>query len=139
MHEGLHSLIGEVVLLGVCESLRKSQGSCTAVAACALLLPCAPVQEGLVGLVEGASPTDSPRSSAAAGDGPSRSASHSRGSRTDRPGQVSRGSQGSISGDSSGAAELGASPPSGRYDVGLGERYVGSLPGREQLHHLAHT
>jgi hypothetical protein len=56
--------------------------------------------------------------------------------------RASRGSVGSISGDSSsGQVELGASPPgSGRYDVGLGERYVvGSLPGREQLHHLAHT
>lgn len=92
-----------------------------------------------MGLVEGVSPADSPRSSAAAGDGgPSRSASQGRGSSNNRR-QVSRGSQGSISGDSSGAAELGASPPSARYDVGLGERYVGSLPGREQLHHLAHT
>lgn len=88
-----------------------------------------------MGLVEGVSPTDSPRSSAAAGDGPSSSASQGRGSSTNRR-QVSRGS---ISGDSSGAAELGASPPSARYDVGLGERYAGSLPGREQLHHLAHT
>jgi hypothetical protein len=55
--------------------------------------------------------------------------------------RASRGSASSISGDStSGQGELGASPPSGRYDVGLGERYAAnSLPGREQLHHLAHT
>lgn len=96
-----------------------------------------------MGLVEGASPTDSPRNDAAqqeragsaAAGGPGGSRRAGSGSLT-----ASRGSQGSISGDSTGQGELGGSPPSARYDVGLGERYVAnSLPGREQLHHLAHT
>ena len=98
--------------------------------------------QDLAGL-EGGSPADSPRnSSAAQGSGTRRAGSAS--AEAGGPGSMgaSRGSLGSISGDSSsGQAELGASPPTGRYDVGLGERYdaVGSLPGREQLHHLAHT
>jgi hypothetical protein len=108
------------------------------------------LQEGLMGLIEGASPTDSPRNSTAQGDGPNSSrggalaaaAGGSGGSRRAGSGSLtaSRGSQGSNSGDSTGQGELGGSPPSARYDVGLGERYVAnSLPGREQLHHLAHT
>jgi hypothetical protein len=109
----------------------------------------AALQEGLVGLVEGASPTDSPRNSAAprdghntSRDGGSAATGGTGGSRRAGSGSLtaSRGSQGSISGDSTGQGELGGSPPSARYDVGLGERYVAnSLPGREQLHHLAHT
>lgn len=96
-----------------------------------------------MGAVEGTSPTDSPRNSAAQGAHANTArGSNSGSSRHQGSGSMaaSRGSQGSISGDSTGQGELGASPPSGRYDVGLGERYAAnSFPGREQLHHMAHT
>lgn len=102
--------------------------------------------------LEGGSPNDSPRQAhghdraarggaggagAADGNGGGNGRGHGR-SRVE-----SRGSASSISGESSsGQVELGASPPSGRYDVGLGERYMSpgdSLqPGREQLYLNTH-